>query len=120
MRNFLERENERATANEANKQKEAEAKHKAVEHAKVLEQRITDYSRQKNLPAVLGRDGSGVVVQRGNRRLIIIVTEAQPGKWQYNLQPSEGGHDDTLLPGRNEDQMIDAVCEWFAGRSLAL
>jgi hypothetical protein len=120
MRNFLERENERAAANEANKQKTAEAKRKAGEHAKVLEQNITDYSRQKNLPAVLGRDGSAVVIQSGNRRLIIIVTEARSGKWEYNLQPSEGGHDDTMLHGRNEDQMIDAVCEWFAGRSLAI
>jgi len=120
MRNFLERETERTTIKEANKQKDAEAKRKAGEHAKVLEQKITDYSRQKNIPAVLGRDGSAVVVERGNRRLIIIVTETQPDKWQYNLQPSEGGHDDTPLPGRNEDQMIDAVCEWFAGRSLAI
>ena|ERR1700683_2322529 len=120
MRNFLERETERTTKQEETKQKEAEAKHKAGEHAKVLEQKITDYSRQKNIPAVLGRDGSGVVVERGNRRLIIIVTEAQPDKWQYNLQPSEGGKADTMLPSRNEDQMIDAVCEWFAGRSLSI
>ena len=101
--------------------KEEEAKRKAGEQARILEQNIKDYSCQKNLPAIFGRDGDVVVIERDNRRLLIIVTEAlSGGEWHYNLQPSEGGRDDTMLPNRNENQMIDAISEWFAGRSLAL
>jgi hypothetical protein len=111
MRDFLERERERTAQSQADEQKDTEALRKASEHAKDLEKRIIDYSRQKNLPAVLGRDGNGVVVQRGNQRIVIIVNQAEPNIWEYHLNSGDTSR------GLDETQMIDAVCDFLKNAS---
>jgi hypothetical protein len=117
MRDFSEREKERATVQEANKQKEAERKRRASEHATELEQKIVDYSRQRRIPTVMGREDDAVIVQRGNQRLVIFVKETELDKWRYDLEPAQGGFDHPKLHELNEDQMIDAFCDWLKNAS---
>jgi len=83
MKDFLERERERTAQLQADEQKKTAALRKATEQAKELEKKIMEYSRQKGLPAVLGREDNGVVVARGNDRIVIIVSEAEPDRWEY-------------------------------------
>jgi hypothetical protein len=123
MKDFSEREKELAdqAANAAREKAESDSRAKA--HAKELEQKIADYTREKHISSTLGAQNDRVVLLRGDQRLVIAVKEVVPGKWQYNIgQHNSPGFSpsDLLANVKNhdlsEDEMMAEVIAWLTAR----
>jgi hypothetical protein len=122
VKDFLQRERERAAEEARDEKTRAEADQRAKTRAAELEQKIADYIKEKGISGVqIGVDSfNHVVLNRSTESLEITPREVAPGQWQYNVdQKRKGGSFIENLHGNlsndrlNEDQMIDVVSDWF-------
>ena len=131
VKDFSQRESERAAQEAKAEKARAEADQRTKAHAEELEQKIANYIKEKGVSGIqigVDRFTNNVMLTRSTGTCTISMradaarTEMlrAPIDWQYSVdQKRKGGtaienvHDSLDNDGLKEDQMIDRVCDWL-------